>query len=159
MFGCICLCSVMFWKCRYCEIVQQSGEEGRAMSQLWIALHIYTKCSMMRSLNIPITCLNLQPLSWHGLDSLFAGLSQDPRVPRWRSHQQWLLGLVRFLARFRLKILYHLLRLHSLLNGNYLTSAVKKTPLFMQKSDGSWLFTLTLSLKAICFVSWCSQYL
>ena len=74
------------------------------------------KCSTKKSLNILITRLNPQPLPRHGLDNLFAGLSQDPRVPRWRSQQQWLLGLVRFLARFRLNILYNLLRLHSLLN-------------------------------------------
>ena len=113
------------------------------------------KCSTKRSLNILITRLNPQPLPWHGLDILFAGLSQDPRVPRWRSHQQWLLGLVRFLARFRLNILYHLLRLHSLLNiwKWFDLSCEKKTPLFMQKSDRSSLFTLTLSLTAVCFVS------
>ena len=74
-----------------------------AMSQLQL-LCIHAKCSVKRSLNLPITCLNPQPLPWHGLDNLFAGLSQDPRVPRWRSHQQWLLGVVRFLARYRQNI-------------------------------------------------------
>ena len=34
MFGCIFLYLVVFWNCRLCKIVQQSGEEVSAMSQL-----------------------------------------------------------------------------------------------------------------------------
>ena len=124
--GCIWLCLV--------EIVQQSGEEVRRFSMQCLnfkMICIYI-CKMLSEEEFEssawvwinwvwitwvwITRLNPQPLPWHGLDNPFAGLSQDPRVPRWRSQQQWLLGLVRFLARFRLNILYHLLRLHSLLN-------------------------------------------